>query len=499
MTTDYEVVERPDGLEFSQKLTIGERLTSLTYEQVVLIDLLSQGYKRSEVATEREAQTPEITALTADTLNRLGVKSNHGAAYLLLSEGYLTVGDGEREAARGKIASLTERQQDMISTIMNDLSYEAAGDALDLNSSTLKQYFTKINAALDSSSLMQTVRIGFAAGLKPSEAKHQPETGQVVQVEQKPVSRDNLLSFVSWMYPREKIDRYELTDDDIRATAQIILDASKQLMKDLDGKTARRVRSSVQNLQAWLEGQTIAHIAMSQGKTDGSISISLSSWANRLAPLFDELEGLIEETKSRAEKNASVAWQVGILATAGSEDMLAPGEKTVKDVILNIKSELKHRKVTSSDEPYEKPLVPPETFEAELVTLFNALREPLHISRIVQLFGGGAFAPAEIYNQVYEVLSKLEAAGEIESQEGGYFGTWSSEDEEPQPAAEPAQLQPDTEVRLRQPTKTYDKVTERYLHPLTDKSAALQNMLEDAGISDDGQSGRRGRRRSRSR
>lgn len=469
---------RPDE---RQDVPLAERLASLTFEQLQVAELLSKGVKRSEIAAMRSASTPEITAIASSLSETLGTQTRHGAIYLLLEAGVLPVDEAERSLAGQKIAGLDDRGRGIIGAMMPDRDWDDAALRLGLAPGTLKSYYSAVNKQLGSRTRPETIRWAYAGGLKAEEAE-QPAVDMAV-------SRGNLLAFLSWMYPNQQLNGFhEMNEEELRVAARVIAGDSKDRMKGLDARTAKKILPSVQNVEAWLEGQSIARIAKGRGKTDGSIMLGLTGLAAKIATPGGP-EDLYERVKQAAEKKATRAWEIGAMATANSEDALALGEVSVRDVVMNIKNALPDRKVTSSDEPYERTADLPETLEAELISWMNARHQPIHISEIAELYSDNALTNEDFYRQLDDSLSGL-ADGQLIFDVGdGYYSTWLEPEEVeeaspelPEPAIEVPPAATPEPPRPRE--RSYREEDYSYRPPVVDKRSALKAMLEQAGIHD---------------
>jgi hypothetical protein len=127
-------------------------------------------------------------------------------------------------------------------------------------------------------------------------------------------SKENTRTFVSWMYPRGPLGGFgDMTDQQLQAMTELLTEDADSQLDQFDPKTAKKLKPVVQNVQAWLEGQTMAEIARTRDKLEGTIAMALSGFAARLAN-YGSFDEILERAKIRAEQKAALAPELGASA-----------------------------------------------------------------------------------------------------------------------------------------------------------------------------------------
>lgn len=483
MANRYENSEQPIRSEIADTTEpavspIEAKLAVLTPRQILFVELLSQGYKRYSIASKSETEQNEAIDIINGMLKELKLETDQGLVYLLLDQGLLQIDDKEKESAEQKIAQLDPRDQKILEGFMPDTGYEAAAKRAGLATGTIKHYMTGINRVLGTKSLAQSIRTGYAAGLRANEKNVRLKT------EGKPINRKNISDFMVWMYPRLALDELnQLSDAEIVAVSELLVELANDRLARANVSTARKMRPGVRIVERWLEGESIFTIAEDRGRTDGSILFGLSGSASRLADSVESHE-ILEAAKVRvAEAQAS-------LPSPASE--AAPqDQETVRDVVLSIHQEYMGR-VALRDLSYHGHRQLPENFEAELVTSLNVSHRPLHNSEILKIFTGDSYTAPDILNQVLKTLQDLTEKGLIFDVGNGQYSTWGQIEEAdievteteripelpPQPEPKkPSHRSPES----WEPAHYSDDYRTGYHRP-ADKRSTLQDMINNAGI-----------------
>lgn len=495
----------PDELSDTCNVELdAERIAGLTVEQVYVMDLLSQGHSRSEIAAERQVQTKEVNAIIADVAKTLEVKKPYRAIYLLLDSGRIQVSDEERQQAVQKAAKLSPRSKEALETIMSDLTPEEAAKKLRLTEGTLSGYIYGARTAFEVHTAEEAVRVGYAAGLRAAEA----EDIRGHDKKDNPILPPNVRKFIGWMYPAvspEKLD--QVGDKELETIARILIEEAETKIEGLDWRSTKKIEAAIESLQIWFEGQSIPKMAAARGRTEGSVLIGLSKRATKMANLGG-IDGLLTKAQELlAAKETHVSIAAGQLAVGAGDE--ADSEETVAGVIKTIQGQITAKKFASTNESYLRPIKITELFEPEVVTMLNLSQRRLHIGEIIMaLFGREA--PETEHDEVAAALAGIAEAGFIFDEENGYYSTWREAPEVETTNVRPINLEPQAEIGTTGPiageqSQFYGDDWPRHsttgLYPVDTKPKTLREMVQSAGISDnmDLKPKQRGRNKSRKR
>jgi hypothetical protein len=283
-------------------------LGALTEEQVRVMDLLTLGIQRHEIARLRGAQTEEIFDVIDGVEAALGAPNPSAAAYILLKENIIKLTPVEVPAARHKVSMLADWRQRVLGAVMTGRTYGEAGSILGMEADDVRSALDDITHEIQSYSAAQTVRIAYAGGVEepdmsaPTEPVYEEVIPGVVVLEvpaepqpeiiedteaaepEPPVARQHIYEFLSWMYPRENLEGVgELSDERLAAIADAIRAAAKKYDDSLRKPKKRHIPlEAIGYMDLWLQGNGIPKIANLTGKNDGNIRLSLEPFAKNL-------------------------------------------------------------------------------------------------------------------------------------------------------------------------------------------------------------------------
>jgi hypothetical protein len=283
-------------------------LGALTEEQVRVMDLLTLGIQRHEIARLRGAQTEEIFDVIDSVEAALGAPNPSAAAYILLKENIIKLTPVEVPAARHKVSMLADWRQRVLGAVMTGRTYGEAGSILGMEADDVRSALDDITHEIQSYSAAQTVRIAYAGGLEepdmsaPAEPVYEEVIPGVVVLEvpaepqpeiiedteaaepEPPVARKHIYELLSWMYPREQLEGIgELSDEQLAAIADAIRAAAKKYGDSLKKPKKRHVPpAAIAYMDLWLKGNSIPKIAQITGKNEGSVRLSLEPFAEKI-------------------------------------------------------------------------------------------------------------------------------------------------------------------------------------------------------------------------